>query len=317
MKTVLIMICTQASWTVLAQNVAIPDAIFKMYCVNNFDGIDGSPADGEISFDEAAQVLTITCFNLGINDITGIEAFVNLETLVASNNQLTGFPSLPPSLIVLYFSNNNVTSVPDLNLLPNLSNLDYSHNIISDAPDLSAANLSLIDCSGNPAPLPDLSNQNALLFFFARFMKLTTFPDFSGNPLLVGIYLEFNEFTDIPPASAFPANVELIRLDGNLLTGIPDLSSLSNLNTLWLEFNWFTVVPDFTGYPEFNLRIEHNYLDLNDCADLLALSTLNINVTYDPQGINFERYYSWPRIDTSQLAMAINHNWSVYTLTCD
>ncbi|MBK8846086.1 MAG: hypothetical protein IPO27_05700 [Bacteroidetes bacterium] len=50
-------------------------------------------ADGEIPMlsEAAAYTGTINIANLGISDLTGIEAFVNLTNLDCSNNLLTNF----------------------------------------------------------------------------------------------------------------------------------------------------------------------------------------------------------------------------------
>ncbi len=58
---------------------------FKSYCVSKFD-TDG---DGKISTIEAYQVTDIDCSGRSITDLTGIEAFTNLQYLNCSGNSLT------------------------------------------------------------------------------------------------------------------------------------------------------------------------------------------------------------------------------------
>ena len=65
--------------------VEIPDPNFKAYLLENFD----ANKDGEISLLEAKEVKGMNCSNKNMQDITGIEKFVNLESLNCSNNQLT------------------------------------------------------------------------------------------------------------------------------------------------------------------------------------------------------------------------------------
>ena len=65
--------------------VEIPDANFKAYLLEYFD----KNKDGEISMSEANAVKGINCSGKNIKDLTGIENFVNIESLDCSNNQLS------------------------------------------------------------------------------------------------------------------------------------------------------------------------------------------------------------------------------------
>ena len=64
--------------------VVIPDANFKSYLLENFDKNN----DGNITISEANAVKAINCAGKNINDLTGIEKFINLESLDCSNNNL-------------------------------------------------------------------------------------------------------------------------------------------------------------------------------------------------------------------------------------
>ena len=79
MKKILPLILTLfvASSGALAQNVNIPDANFKAYLVGETN--INTNGDAEIQADEAANFTgTISIGSLGITDLTGIEAFVNI-----------------------------------------------------------------------------------------------------------------------------------------------------------------------------------------------------------------------------------------------
>ena len=80
-------------------------------------GVD-SDRDGTISFQEAANTKTLNIYNYDIFDLTGIESFVNLETLRCGGNDFTGLDvSQNTALKYLDVSHNK------------LSTLDVSHNI--------------------------------------------------------------------------------------------------------------------------------------------------------------------------------------------
>lgn len=64
--------------------IEIPDPLFFAYLVENFD-LDG---DGEISVEEAKNVLEIICPAAGIQSLEGIEYFENLTRLDCPLNRL-------------------------------------------------------------------------------------------------------------------------------------------------------------------------------------------------------------------------------------
>ena len=64
--------------------IEIPDPLFLAYLVENFD-LDG---DGEISVEEAKNVLEIICPAAGIQSLEGIEYFENLTRLDCPLNRL-------------------------------------------------------------------------------------------------------------------------------------------------------------------------------------------------------------------------------------
>ena len=64
--------------------IEIPDVNFKAYLLENFDKNN----DGNISQSEAKAVKEIDCSNKNIADLTGIQHFINLESLDCSDNKL-------------------------------------------------------------------------------------------------------------------------------------------------------------------------------------------------------------------------------------
>ena len=73
--------CTDKNSKIL---IEIPDANFKAYLLENFD----KNKDGNISLAEASWVKEIDCSNRNIQNLSGIEKFMELESLNCSNNQL-------------------------------------------------------------------------------------------------------------------------------------------------------------------------------------------------------------------------------------
>ena len=76
-----------------AQNVTIPDANFKAYLVGH--GFINTNGDSEIQCSEATAFTgIISVYNLGISELTGIEAFTALTSIDCRVNQLTSFKTI-------------------------------------------------------------------------------------------------------------------------------------------------------------------------------------------------------------------------------
>ena len=67
-------------------SINIPDKNFLNALLENNTDKNG---DGIISTEEAKSATTLDASNRDITDLTGIEAFINLDVLICSNNMLT------------------------------------------------------------------------------------------------------------------------------------------------------------------------------------------------------------------------------------
>ena len=65
--------------------VHLPDQIFRTALIEQ--GVDDN-RDGIITFKEAEEILTIDLWGIGVSDLCGIEAFINLDTLRTYMNPL-------------------------------------------------------------------------------------------------------------------------------------------------------------------------------------------------------------------------------------
>src|SRR5690606_22614685 len=97
--------------------------------------------DAEIQFGEAAAYTgQILCGNLGISDLTGIEAFVNITDLQAPNNNLTSLDVSSNTMLEhLYLFNNQINTI------------DLSNNAMLTQLTLYGNQLTSIDLSNNTA----------------------------------------------------------------------------------------------------------------------------------------------------------------------
>lgn len=167
--------------------VTIPDAIFKAYLVGNSS--INTNGDSEIQCAEATSFTgSITCNNLGINDVTGLEAFTQITGLYLFMNNLTNLDvSHNTALYILNCRYNQLTSL-DLSNNLNLLDVNCSHNQIT-ALDLSTQTaLTEIDCSENLLTSLNVANGNNANIINIHFMA-------QQNPFLTCIEVDDAAFS--------------------------------------------------------------------------------------------------------------------------
>lgn len=110
-----------------AQYTSIPDANFE--AALEALGYDDISADGQVPTANIEAVTELNVRSKSISDLTGIEAFINLETLNASENSITGSLDLTANakLVNVYVFDNQLTSI-DVSNLSLLEDLNVSTN---------------------------------------------------------------------------------------------------------------------------------------------------------------------------------------------
>ncbi|MFT3909099.1 MAG: T9SS type A sorting domain-containing protein [Ferruginibacter sp.] len=184
MKTFLLPLFVLFAFVSSAQIVNIPDVEFKAALLSHDPVIDVNH-DGEIQESEALNTLNLYVDQKGIFDLTGVQAFANLDTLQAWGNFLTtadvsGMAHLRwfnvsfnditsvnvsncPAMEILRAEYNNLTTI-DLSGVPNLIELIIGVNMITSL-DLTGLNsLNYFVCPQNNltsltlVDLPSLDN---------------------------------------------------------------------------------------------------------------------------------------------------------------
>jgi hypothetical protein len=114
----------------LAQIVYIPDQNFKNRLIIVL-GVDTN-GDGEISFSEAEAVTdTLSLQSAGINDLTGIEAFINIKGLDCSHNNLTELDiSDIININLLKCNNNEITNIHINSSAYYIQTIELQHNLL-------------------------------------------------------------------------------------------------------------------------------------------------------------------------------------------
>ena len=243
------------------QNVNIPDANFKAYLVGNT--AINTNGDAEIQVSEATTFNgLIYCPILSISDLTGIEAFVNLNELQCYSNQLTNLDvSNNTFLTVFNCSYNQLTT---LNVSNNTS-LTWLYCYNNQLTSLDVNNCILLEgiySEDNQLSILDLSTNYSLGDLVLNNNQITSL-DVSNNTALSGLYCSNNQITSL------------------------DLSQNSSLYFF-----------DISNNPFYCLNLANgNSLNFNDCnvQNTPNLYCIEVDDTSNVTGINTpdsQTYYS-------------------------
>lgn len=305
-----------------SQNVNIPDAEFKQALINYYPRIDTN-YDYEISIQEAAAITTLDISNhhyemlggdpmdpfggdgfevFGISDFTGIEAFVNLTSLICTENDLTsldisaltqltyldcsnninymGFPgglnslTLPnsTSLNSINSSGNYLTSL-DLSSYTSLTDINIASNQITNLILPISTSLQNINCSYNNLTILNLLNTpniNQLTCFNNSLTNLDT----SNLSALTHLTASNNSITSLNLSQ----NVLLSELNcsGNNLTNL-DLSQNTVLTSLRCNSNAMTSLNVSNNQNLTTLVCNTNQITDLDVSNLSNLNRILIN----------------------------------------
>ncbi|MBK7854986.1 MAG: hypothetical protein IPJ79_08850 [Bacteroidetes bacterium] len=276
--------------------VNIPDANFKNALLAN--AAINTNSDLEIQCAEAAAFSgTINVANLGITNMTGIEAFVNVTALLCNNNPL----AVPLNVSA------NVDLVQLICHHNNLSSLDVSNNTA----------LHTLHCYNNNLTSLDLSNNPAMFTLFCNFNSITSL-DFSNNPVLYDVTAYSNALTSVNVTNS--PNLNYLSLFQNPLTSLnvtqnPLLTSLlisyTQIATVDLSNN--TSLSFFTcDNGQFtNLDLSNTVLDYYNGVNNPLLTSLNIK-NGNNSNLTFFNATACPLLSCIQVdnPAYMNANWS-------
>ncbi|WP_290701706.1 T9SS type A sorting domain-containing protein [Lacinutrix sp.] len=256
--------------------VNIPDPNFKSALLAHTNPVIDTNGDGEIQVNEAFVVDRLSVTSGSISDLTGIEAFVNLEDLNCSYNNLTSLDlSFNTELDTLNSFGNNLNN---LNITQNLNleSLNIGNYIGSSVLDISQnvnlKRLYLFDCGINSINVNHLSILETLILARNNLSSL----DLSLNPNLKWLDVNTNNFSALDLSS----NNLLEELDirHNELPTV-DLTNLVNLKSL-----------ECGNFSFFSTQNILNSLDLtqNVLLENLEIENSNLSALNLLQNINLE-----------------------------
>jgi len=154
------------------QYVNIPDTNFKNTLIEKGIDING---DGEISYTEAQDVTYLEMQSRNITDLTGIEAFINLNTFDCSFN---------------YFGSIDVSG------MAGLVYLDCSESMLTSLDVTQNPLLEHLDCSDYEIPYLDVSH-NPYLRYLNCHNNLLTNLNLSNNTLLEVLWVQENQLSSL------------------------------------------------------------------------------------------------------------------------
>lgn len=285
---------------------------------------------GKVATDEidSNDILTTGMYlaNTGIDDLTGISIFVNLEELQVQENNLTFLPDemnaltklwnlnadynqiaqLPAdwsnltSLNYLYLAHNKLTSLPDgIGALNKLFSFNLSYNDITTLPSTieNMSNLFELLISHNPNLVLDESITKAPNLFTLHIdgTNLTTIPEVvSRIPNLYNLSVSENHITTLPDYLANATKLQYLFLNGNQLQQLPDYLSTFNIVQLTIARNNFIELPEFIANYSLLEYFDASYNQLTslptnflDLAQNNAwIHTINVDENLLPSDVN-------------------------------
>ncbi len=233
-KTITILIFCSAGLGITAQNVYIPDAVFKAHLVGNLS--INTNSDTAIQVSEAVAFTNfISVNNLLIADMTGIEAFVNITGLLCYNNNITNLNiSANTALTYINCAGNNLTSL-DVTHNTSLTYLDFSRNYIPGI-NLSANTLLVnLYCQQNDLTVLDVSANTAITQLWCGYNNITSL-NLAANTGLQVLKCEFTQLTSLD----LSANISLSQFncsDDSLTT-----LNVRNGNNIFMSTSYFNAL---------------------------------------------------------------------------
>lgn len=242
-KFLLVFIVCLISQLFYSQNITIPNGNFKSALVNSIcvdtngdgtldDDVDTNN-DGEIQVSEAEAVNNLNVSSKSISSLTGIEYFVNIQSLNISSNSISSM---------------------DISSLTELESIDCSHNALTDINISNLTKLKSLILGRNWFTSLNI-NSNSVEYLNSTSSPYLTNLDVSLMPNLKNLRCNFNKLTSLDVSSLNYlevlqcSNNELtsliignlpflkeIAMTSNELTSIP-LENLPNLESLWCDFN--------------------------------------------------------------------------------
>jgi hypothetical protein len=216
-----------------SQIVDIPDQHFKDRLIEHEPVIDTN-GDGEIQLSEAesftgALDISGSSSEPGlIQDLSGIEYFININALNCEYNQISNLSLTNNSALQTLICNYNLITELDISYNTELRTLSASGNFFESIDLSNNFNLEFIQSNFGQLDSLNTSHNPLLRFLYVQGNSLTDL-DLSQNPLLIGIIIDNNDIDDLNIGTNTGLNFVYCR---NILVSELNLSNNIELITL-------------------------------------------------------------------------------------
>jgi Leucine-rich repeat (LRR) protein len=250
--------------------VLIPDANFEQALIDlGFD--TDNTINGQMGALDANTIANLTIPNKNINDLTGVESFANLSSLICNGNNLTALDlSNNSSLGNLNCSQNQLASL-NLSGLSQLTQLQVNENSLTTLEVSQLTNLINLICNDNNLTALDLTNCTLLGSLQCQNNSIASL-DLSNNSSLNACYAYANALTSINVNGL--SQLQILEIANNQLASL-DLSTCVALTTINAASNQISTPVDLsisTGLVLFNF---YN----NDLSSIDLRNGNNANIT--------------------------------------
>lgn len=248
-----------------------PDDNFRNHLLSQDYGNDKT-----LTAEEIAGIKAIFVPNQSISELTGIEHFTALETLVCDNNSLTTLDVTANTALTTLNCDNNSLIALDVSENTALTTLSCNYNNLIMLDVSKNPVLIGLNCVGNDLIALDVTANTALKTLQCGSNPLGTL-NVSANTVLGTLYCSGNNLTTLD-VSANPA-LETLVCNNNSLTAL-DVSNNTALTTLYCGNNNLTAITLSASVPYSAIDVRENRL-----ADETAVTGKTIS--WDGQSFKF------------------------------
>jgi hypothetical protein len=234
------------------------------------EGVD-TDADSLISYSEAKEITTLDVSGREISDMTGIEAFINLDSLDCSNNKISVLDmSLNHKISFLNCSENQINKLIFSKLM-SPSWLDCSNNLLAS-----------LDLPGKPGPTENsyymIYLRNIPTLYKVCLWKIPSsdpkiITDIAGSPNVFFTNDCVDQIINIPDKMFLNALIDQgVDLNGDSLISYGEAALKNGLGFYNKNIVDLTGIEAFINLTE--LSCDHNnltYLDVSSCKGLIKL----------------------------------------------
>lgn len=308
------MVFVLISLTGYGQTVSIPDPAFLNFLKAHYPQTINT--SDQLIVGVAAQVTgNISCPDLGIKNLEGIQYFSKVTKISAIHNDIVSLPSLLPmtNLETVHMYDNKLTAVPDFKGILKLKTVLLYENDLMQMPVFGNNPVieEIIISKNNLTGISDLSGVPSLLKLDVGENQLTQLPDVSSNVNLQELICWSNQLTTLPALNKLK---KLTRLNAgkNKLTQLPDLSANTELSILAFDNNQLTQMPDLSALNNLtSVKLYNNYFTFEDLMPYSSGSDFTSVYDYSPMlpipGDTVNAYYNQSAEIHSNIDTALNN----------